>query len=169
MTTPYDGTEDVMSKYAPGGCTTEDDVINGIDEIEKRDRNKYCTDVEMTRITNDGQCKMAWLKRVAIFQIILNCIEEAMQNVPPSVKIDKYKASYTLMQKQSQKAFDALQGGTRLHASETSTRLKRPKVPEIPKFDVHNKHGMQTFLNSMELLSHSYKFNDDNGSWHSSI
>jgi hypothetical protein len=64
------------------------------------------------------------------------------------------------MQKQSQKAYDVLQGVTRLNAGETTTRLKRPKTPEIPKFDVH-KSGMQTFLNSMELLSHSYKFNDD--------
>ena len=162
MTTPYDGTEDVMSKYAPEGCTTEQDVLDGIDEIEKRDRNKYCTDVQMARIDNDGQAKMAWLKRVATFQIVLNFIEEAMQTVPPSDKIDKRKASYTQMKKQSQKAYDALDGGTRLHAGDSSSsRLKRPKVPEIPKFDVHNKHGMQTFLNSMELLSHSYKFNDD--------
>jgi hypothetical protein len=76
MTTPYDGIEDVMSKYAPEGCT-----IDGIDEIEKRDRNKYCTDVQMARIDNDGQSKMAWLKRVATFQIILNFIEEAMHTV----------------------------------------------------------------------------------------
>ena len=76
MTTPYDGTEDVMSKYAPEGCT-----IDGIDEIEKRYRNKYCTDVQMARIDNDGQSKMAWLKRVATFQIILNFIEEAMHTV----------------------------------------------------------------------------------------
>jgi hypothetical protein len=125
MTTPYDGTEDVMSKYAPEGCTTEDDVIDGIDEIEKRDRNKYCTDVQMARIDNDGQSKMAWLKRVATFQIILNFIEEAMQTVPPSVKIDKYKANYTLMKKQSQKAYDALNGETRLHAGSTPQPQQR--------------------------------------------
>jgi hypothetical protein len=59
MTTPYDGTEDLLSKYAPGGCNTEDDVIKGIDEIEKRDRNKYCSDTEMARITNDGHSIMA--------------------------------------------------------------------------------------------------------------
>jgi len=161
MITPYDGTEDVLNKYSPGGCNTEDDVIKGIDEIEKRDRNKYCNDTEMARITNDGISIMAWLKRITIFQLILNFINEAMLTVPPSAKIDKIKANYAVMQKQSQKALDALQGVTRLHAGETSTRLKRPKVPEIPKFDVHNKQGMQTFLNSMELLSHSYKFNDD--------
>jgi hypothetical protein len=161
MTTPYDGTEDVLNKYSPGGCNTEDDVIKGIDEIEKRDRNKYCNDTEMARITNDGISIMAWLKRITIFQLILNFINEAMLTVPPSAKIDKIKANYAVMQKQSQKALDALQGVTRLHAGETTTRLKRPKTPEIPKFDVHNKQGMQTFLNSMELLSHSYKFNDD--------
>jgi hypothetical protein len=66
--------------------------------------------------------------------------------------------NYTTMMKQSQKALNHLQGVTR-EAGETS-RLKRPKTPEIPKFDVH-KPGMQTFLNSMELLSHSYKFTDD--------
>jgi hypothetical protein len=66
--------------------------------------------------------------------------------------------NYTTMMKQSQKALNHLQGVTR-EAGETS-RLKRPKTLEIPKFDVH-KPGMQTFLNSMELLSHSYKFTDD--------
>ena len=58
-----------------------------------------------------------------------------------------------------QKALDKLQGVTSEKAGETN-RLKRPKTPEIPKFDVH-KPGMQNFLNSMELLSHSYKFTDD--------
>ena len=79
--------------------------------------------------------------------------------VPPDAQITKIKENYAGMLKQSQKAYDDLQGVTRLHAGETS-RLKRPKTPEIPKFDVH-KPGMQTFLNSMELLSHSYKFADD--------
>jgi len=60
--------------------------------------------------------------------------------------------------KVSQKALNHLQG-TSEKAGETS-RLKRPKTVEIPKFDV-NKPGMQTFLNSMELLSQSYKFSDD--------
>ena len=79
--------------------------------------------------------------------------------IPPSAQIDKIRDNYAGMMKQSQKAYDDLQGVTRSHAGETS-RLKRPKTPEIPKFDVH-KSGMQTFLNSMELLSHSYKFTND--------
>jgi hypothetical protein len=57
------------------------------------------------------------LKRITIFQLILNFIEEAMLTVPPSAKIDKIKDNYAGMQKQSQKvAYDVLQGVTRLSA-----------------------------------------------------
>ena len=159
MSTPYSGTENLLKTYCPGGCKSEKDVIKGIDVIEKRDRNDYLTDTEMARITNDGVSKLAFLKRISIFQLILNFIEEAMLIIPPSAQIDKIRDNYAGMMKQSQKAYDVLSGVTRLHAGETS-RLKRPKTPEIPKFDVHES-GMQTFLNSMELLSHSYKFADD--------
>jgi hypothetical protein len=57
---------------------------------------------------------------------------------------------------------DKLQGAssTRNAGATPTNRLKRPKTPEIPKFDV-NKPGMQTFLNSMELLSQSYRFTND--------
>ena len=39
-------------------------------------------------------------------------------------------------------------------------KLKRPKIVEVPKFDV-NKAGMQTFLNSMALITKSFKFDSD--------
>jgi hypothetical protein len=39
--------------------------------------------------------------------------------------------------------------------------IKRPKKPEVPKFDINKPGGMQTFLNSMELLSQSYTFAND--------
>jgi len=65
------------------------------------------------------------------------------------------------MKDMSQINLDKLQGASSINAGATPTnRLKRPKTPEIPKFDV-NKPGMQTFLNSMELLSQSYRFTDD--------
>jgi hypothetical protein len=160
MSTPYDGTEDLLKTYTPpGGFSDAKSVIMGIDMIEKRGRNKYLSDAIMVRITDDGTMKLAFMKRITIFQIILNFIELALAIVPVDSQIQKIKDNYTAMMKLSQKALDKLQGVTNEKAGETN-RLKRPKTPEIPKFDV-NKPGMQTFLNSMELLSHSYKFTDD--------
>jgi hypothetical protein len=160
MTTPYDGTEELLKAYYPsGGFKDAKSIIKGIDMIERRDRNKYLSDTEMARLTDDGTTKLAYLKRIFVFQLILNFIDEAVTIVSVDAQIDKIKENYTLMMKQSQKALDHLQGVTREKAGETS-RLKRPKTLEIPKFDVH-KPAMQTFLNSMELLSHSYKFNDE--------
>ena len=43
----------------------------------------------------------------------------------------------------------------------SSGPTKRPKKPEIPKFDINTPRGMQTFLNSMELLSQSFTFTND--------
>jgi hypothetical protein len=44
----------------------------------------------------------------------------------------------------------------------SSGPTKRPKKPEIPKFDINKPGGMQTFLNSMELLiSQSFTFTND--------
>ena len=161
MTTPYDGTEDLLKTYYPaGGFKDAKSIIKGIDIIEKRDRNSYRSDTEMARITDDATSKLAYMKRIFVFQIILNFIELAVAIVPVDSQIQKIKDNYTTMMKLFQKSLDKLQGVTSEKAGETS-RLKRPKTPEIPKFDVHNKQGMQTFLNSMELLSHSYKFNDD--------
>jgi hypothetical protein len=39
--------------------------------------------------------------------------------------------------------------------------IKRPRKPEIPTFDINKPGGMQTFLNSMELLSQSFTFTND--------
>jgi hypothetical protein len=130
MSTPYDGTEDLLKTYCPGGCKDAKDVIKGIDKTEKRDRNEYRSDTEMARITDDATSKLAFLKRIFIFQLILNFIDEAMLIVPPNAQIDKIKANYASMMKQSQKALDVLQGVTSRNAGETS-RLKRPKTPEI--------------------------------------
>ena len=43
----------------------------------------------------------------------------------------------------------------------SSGPIKRRKKPEIPKFDINKPGGMQTFLNSMELLSQSFTFAND--------
>jgi predicted GTPase len=112
----------------------------------------------MARLTDVKIIKVAYWKRLQIFQLILNFIEEAVAIVGASTQIDTIVENYTQMMKVSQKALNHLQGASE-KAGEPS-RLKRPKTVEIPKFDV-NKPGMQTFLNSMELLSKSYKFDTD--------
>ena len=159
---PCDGTEDLLKTYsASGGLSDAKSVIKGIDNIVKRGRNKYLNDSEMAHITDDGTMKLAFMKRIIVFQMILNFIERAMGIVPVDSAIQRIKDNYTGMKDLSQKNLDKLQSATSTNAGATPTnRLKRPKTPEIPKFDV-NKPGMQTFLNSMELLSQSYTFTDD--------
>jgi hypothetical protein len=128
MTTPYDGTEDLLKTYYPaGGFKDAKSIIKGIDIIEKRDRNSYRSDTEMARITDDATSKLAYMKRIFVFQLILNFIDEAVAIVPPDAQIEKIKENYTTMMKQSQKALNHLQGVTSGNAGETS-RLKRPKT-----------------------------------------
>ena len=112
----------------------------------------------MAHLTDVKIIKVAHYKRLQIFQLILDLIEEAVVIVGASTEIDTIFENYTQMMKVSQKALNHLQD-TSQKAGEPS-RLKRPKSVEVPKFDV-NKPGMQTFLNSMELLSKSYKFDTD--------
>jgi hypothetical protein len=58
--TPHDGTEDLLKTYSPSdGLTDATSVMKGIDNIEKRSRNKYLNDSEMARITDDGTMKLA--------------------------------------------------------------------------------------------------------------
>ena len=159
MSTPFDGTEEPLKAYYPlGGFKDAKSIIQGIDLIEGRERNKYLSDTAMARLTYVKIIKVAYFKRLQIFQLILNFIEEAVEIVGASTQIDTIVENYTQMMKVSQKALNHLQGASE-KAGEPS-RLKRPKTVEIPKFDV-NKPGMQTFLNSMELLSKSYKFDTD--------
>jgi hypothetical protein len=77
MTTPYDGTEDLLKTYYPAdGFKDAKSIIMGIDKIEKRDRNKYLSDTDMARITDDGTIKLAIIKRIFVFQIFLNFIDD---------------------------------------------------------------------------------------------
>ena len=94
------------------------------------------------------------MRRIFVFQLILNFVEEAVNIVPVNAQIDKIKENYANMMKVSQKALHQLQG-TSEKAGETS-RLKRPKAVEIPKFDIH-KPGMQTFL-SLLIFVYYYLF-----------
>jgi hypothetical protein len=47
-----------------------------------------------------------------------------------------------------------------LQGNPDTKKLKRSKIVKVPKFDV-NKNGMQTFLNSMALVTKSFKFDSD--------
>jgi hypothetical protein len=80
--------------------------------------------------------------------------------VGPSVAINKVKENYNIMMKGSLTALYHLQGPGNNAGDPSSAKLKRPKIVEVPKFDV-NKPGMQTFLNSMALVTKSYKFDCD--------
>jgi ribosomal protein S8 len=63
MSTPCDGTEDLLKTYSPSeGLSDAKSVIKGIDNIVKRGRNKYLNDSEMAHITDD-----AWNHEVGVY------------------------------------------------------------------------------------------------------
>jgi len=64
----------------------------------------------MARLTDDKIIKLALLRRIFVFQLILNFIEEAVSIVSVNEKIDKITENYTHMMKVSQKALNHLQG-----------------------------------------------------------
>ena len=51
----------------------------------------------MVHITYDGTMKLAYMKRIIIFQMILNFIELAIATVPVDPTIQKIKDNYTNM------------------------------------------------------------------------
>jgi hypothetical protein len=117
MSTPCDGTEDLLKTYTPiGGLSDAKSVMIGIDSIERRGRNKYLTDSEMARITDDGTMKLAFMKRIIVFQMIVNFIELAMGIVPVDSAIQRIKDNYTGMKDLSQKNLDRLQSATSTNA-----------------------------------------------------
>ena len=122
MSTPCDGTEDLLKTYAPiGGLQYAKSVMIGIDSIEGRGRNKYLTDSEMACITDDGTMKMAFMKRIIVFQMILNFIELAMGIVPVDSAIQRIKDNYTGIKDLSQKNLHNLQCATITNAGATPT------------------------------------------------
>ena len=160
----YDGAERVLDEYKPkGGWVNHDSILEGIDRIEGKKVNEYLSDKAMVRLQDDNRKKVAHLKRMQIFQLIINLIDEALAIVGPSLDIDGIRASYDDMLKGSRKALDQLDRkgkGASSDAGKSSGPSKRPKSVDVPKFDV-NKPGMQTFLNSMSLITQSYKFDSD--------
>ena len=113
----YDGAERVLNEYKPtGGWVNHDSILNGIDLIEGKKVNEYHSDKAMVRLQDDNRKNVAHLKRMQIFQLIINLIDEALAIVGPSLDIDDIRASYYDMLKGSRKALDQLdrkgKGGT---------------------------------------------------------
>jgi hypothetical protein len=162
----YNGTEDPLLAYCPdGGFTDDASILAAIDLLEATATNNYLTDAKMARYTDEGTLKAIHFKRLQVFQLIVNLINGALAIVGPSVVIDKVKENYEIMMKGSLQALFILQGGAAGPGNNASgepknQKLKRPKIVEVPKFDV-NKPGMQTFLNSMALITKSFKFDSD--------
>jgi hypothetical protein len=110
----------------PGGLSDAKSVMMGIDMIEKRGRNKCLSDTEMARITDDGSIQLAFMKRIFIFQKILNFIELAMCIVPIDSQIQRIKDNYTNMKELSQTNLDRLQGATSEKAGANPSFKQRP-------------------------------------------
>jgi hypothetical protein len=84
----------------------------GINIIKNRGRNKCLSDTEMAHITDDETMQLAFMKRVFIFQKILNFIELAMFIVLVDSQIQRIKDNYTNMKDLSQMNLDRLQGAS---------------------------------------------------------
>jgi len=162
----YNGIEDPLLVYCPeGGFTDDDSILAAIDLVENTPTNNYLTDAKMARYTDGGTLKAVHFQRLKVFQLIVNLINGALAIVGPSVAIKQVKENYEGMMKRSLEALFILQGGAMGPGNNASgdskhQKLKRPKIVEVPKFDV-NKSGMQTFLNSMALVTKSFKFDSD--------
>ena len=159
MSSPvHDGTEEVLEVYyPPGGFTDHKAILTAIDLVEGTKTNVYLTDAAMARLTDEGKKKAAHFRRLMTFQLVINLIDESLVIVGPSDDIDAIRANYVDLMKVSEKALSHLNKGkgTSSDAGKSSGPTKRPKSVEVPKFDV-NKPGMQTFLNSMSLITQSY-------------
>jgi hypothetical protein len=113
MITPCNATEDLLKRYTPpSGLHDAKSVIMGINIIKNRGRNKCLSDTEMAHITNDETMQLAFMKRVFIFQKILNFIELAMFIVPVDSQIQRIKDNYTNMKDLSQINLDRLKGAS---------------------------------------------------------
>ena len=96
----YDGTERVLDEYKPkSGWVNHDSIREGIDRIEGKKVNEYLSDKAMVRLQDDNRKKVAHPKRMQIFQLIINLIDEALAIVGPSLDIDEIRASYDDMLK----------------------------------------------------------------------
>jgi hypothetical protein len=96
----YNGTEEPLKEYYPaGGFKDAKSIIAGIDPIEGRQRNDYLTDSAMARLKDEGTMKVAHYKRLQIFQLILNLIDEAVVIVGASTEIDTIRENYNTMMK----------------------------------------------------------------------
>ena len=105
----YDGAERVLGEYKPkGGWVNHASILEGIDRIEAKKVNEYLSDKAMVRLQDDNRKKVAHLKRMQIFQLIINLIDEALAIVGPSLDINGIRASYYDMLKGSRKALDQL-------------------------------------------------------------
>ena len=162
----YDGTGDPLLLYTPdGGFTDDASILKAIDLVEETPTNSYLSDVRMARIVEVKTLKSVHFQRLSVFQLIVNLINSAQEIVGVSVAITAVKENYERLMNTSLDALHKLNGGQPIGPGSnpgdpTTQKLKRPKVVEVPKFDV-SKSGMQTFLNSMSLATKSFKFDSD--------
>ena len=152
------GSEDPVSLYATNGIATEATVKLAINDIVKN--NPFLDDIDLAGVTDTTQLSYALAKKQSALLLILLLISKVT-----AFDASSLKAGYQHVLDSVQKRLANLQGATSSGAGMTPPGnpgpIKRPKKPEIPKFDINKPGGMQTFLNSMELLSQSFTFAND--------
>ena len=129
----FDGTEKVMEEYKPkGGWVNHQSIREAIDKLEDTKVNEYLTDRAMLRVTDIHRKKVAYLKRMQIFQLVINLIDEALALLGPSLDIDAIRDGYVDMLKGFRKALDQLDrkgnGGTVDLDNNTSRESRHQKL-----------------------------------------
>ena len=165
----FNGTGDPLLLYTPeGGFTNDDSILKAIDLIEEAPANSYISDAKIARITDKGTLMSIHFQRLRVFQLVVNLVDASQAIVGISPAITAVKENYQRLMNGSLDELFKINGGAvgklSTHSGTTTTptnqKLKRPKIVEVPKFDVH-KPGMQTFLNSMSLVTKSFSFDSD--------
>jgi len=165
----FNGTGDPLLLYTPeGGFTNDDSILKAIDLIEDAPANSYISDAKIARITDKGILMSIHFQRLRVFQLVVNLVDASQAIVGISPAITAVKENYQRLMNGSLDELFKINGGAvgkpSTHSGTTTTptnqKLKRPKIVEVPKFDVH-KPGMQTFLNSMSLVTKSFQFDSD--------
>ena len=150
------GSEDPVALYATNGIDTPDKVKLAIKTIA--DNNLFLNDTDMANIVDKTQLSYALTKKQSVLLLIMVLISKVTA-FDASALMSNYQHLLDSVKKRLQDLQGAGSSGAGMTPS--SGPIKRPKKPEIPKFDINKPGGMQTFLNSMELLSQSFTFTND--------
>jgi hypothetical protein len=150
------GSEDPVALNATNGIDTEDKVKSAIKTLVAN--NLFLDDTELSNIIDNTQLAYALTKKQSVMLLIIVQISKVTA-FDASALLANYQHVLDSVKRRLANLQGAGSSGTGM--TPPPGPIKRPKKLEVPKFDINKPGGMQTFLNSMELLSQSYTFAND--------